>query len=128
MAAVDAVAACGETIPARSTANPTAAIAATDATLLVDTTVPRATKQPPTKKRATYETRRARGRPGKSTRSNRANEPNAPKRLTCGLENNRWVRPKTEGMTTAARPERRMARRPGSFLLTHAAAIDDARR
>ena len=69
-----------------------------------------------------------RGRPGKSTRSSRANEPKAPKRLTCGFENSRWVSPKTEGMTTAARIDRLTARKSGSFALTHPATPDHNRR
>ena len=65
------------------------------------------------------------GRPGKSTRSNRANEPNAPKRLICGLVKTRYVRPNTEGMTTAARTDRLTARRSGSLALTHSEAVHE---
>ena len=46
-AAVDAVAACGDAMPAKSTTKPTTAIAATAATLCVETTVPSTTKQLP---------------------------------------------------------------------------------
>ena len=47
-AAVVAVAACGATTPAKSTAKPTSAIVTTAATLFVETTVPSTTKQAPT--------------------------------------------------------------------------------
>ncbi len=50
-AAVDAVAAWGETMPAKSTTNPTTAMATTDNALLVDTAVPRAMKAAPVTKR-----------------------------------------------------------------------------
>ena len=46
-AAVDAVAAGGATTPAKSTTKPTTAMAATAASLWVDTTVPSTMKQPP---------------------------------------------------------------------------------
>ena len=48
-AAVVAVAACGATIPVKSTAKPTTAIVTTAATLCVETTVPRTVKQAPTR-------------------------------------------------------------------------------
>ena len=48
-AAVDAVAAWGETMPAKRTPNPTKAITTMAATLWVDTTVPRVMKPVPTK-------------------------------------------------------------------------------
>ena len=47
-AAVDAVAACGATMPAKSTAKPTSAMVTTAATLWVETTVPSTVKQAPT--------------------------------------------------------------------------------
>ena len=50
IAAVDAVAACGEKIPEKSTAKPTTAIATTAATLSVETTVPREMRPLPTMK------------------------------------------------------------------------------
>jgi hypothetical protein len=84
-------------------------------------------KQLPTTKSPRQEMSRVRGRPGKSTRSNKANEPNAPKRLICELEKSRWVRPKTDGITTAARTDRSTAKSPGSFALTHPAALDHER-
>ena len=118
-AAVAPVAAWGEMTPANSTPNPTTAIRTTDATLLVETTVPTAMKQTPTTKRPAYDSSRMRGRPGKSTSNRRANAPKAAKRLVWALEKRRWVRPNTRGMKTAARTERFTARRPGSFFLTH---------
>ena len=50
-AAVDPVAAWGETMPANSTPNPTTAITAMAATLWVETTVPRAMKPVPARAR-----------------------------------------------------------------------------
>ena len=47
-AAVDAVAAGGATMPAKSTPKPTRAMVTTAATLCVETTVPSTMKQPPT--------------------------------------------------------------------------------
>ena len=47
-AAVVAVAACGATIPAKSTAKPTTPIVTTAATLCVETKVPSTVKQAPT--------------------------------------------------------------------------------
>src|ERR1700722_13736595 len=72
--------------------------------------------------------RRVRGRPGKSTRRSKANEPKAPKRLSCALEDTTWAIAKTEGMTTAALAERLMAKKSGSFALTHPAMPDHNRR
>ena len=39
------------------------------------------------------------------------------------MEKSTWVRPKTKGMTTAARTDRVTATSPGSFALTHAATF-----
>ncbi len=51
-AAVDAVTAWGETIPMKSTPNPTIAIATTASTFCCETTVPRVMKTIPTRKSA----------------------------------------------------------------------------
>ncbi len=96
-AAVDADAACGETIPPKSTPKATAAITVMAAASWVETTVPSVMKQLPTTKRAAYEVRRVRGRPGNSTSSNRAKEPKAPKRLTCGVREEQMGEPEHRG-------------------------------
>ena len=80
--AVDAVAAWGSTIPAKSTTNPTTPMVATAAALLVDTTVPRAIRTLPPTHNPRYDTRRVRGAPVNSTSRRRANDPNAAKRPT----------------------------------------------
>ena len=49
----------------------------------------------------------------------RRTQPNAPKRLTSGSEKSAWVRPNTAGITMAARTDRLMARKPGSLCQTH---------
>ncbi len=81
-AAVDAVAARGSTIPAKSTTKPTTAIVTTAATLLVETTVPRMMKTLPATHNPRYDTRRVRVLPVNSTSSKRANEPKAAKSET----------------------------------------------
>ena len=63
-AAVDPVAAWGERIPAKSTQNPTTAMATTAATLSVETTVPTAMKQPPTTEEAEVGDQSGAGSPG----------------------------------------------------------------
>lgn len=80
--AVDAAAACGDTIPAKSTANPTTAMTPTETHLCVETTVPSAMRPLPTSQSRTKENRRVRGRPGKSTSRSSAKDPKAPRRLT----------------------------------------------
>ena len=114
-AAVDAVAAWGDTIPVNSTAKPTTAIVMTAATLWVDTTVPSTVKQAPTTKSPPYEASRTWGRPVNSTRRRSANEPKAPNNEICGSEKIACVSAKTIGMTTAARTDRLITRRSGSL-------------
>ena len=70
-AAVDAVAACGARIPAKSTAKPTTAIVTTAATLFVETTVPSTVKQAPEDEEAGVAGEPRPGRPVNSTRSRR---------------------------------------------------------
>ena len=92
-AAVVAVAACGATIPAKSTPKPTTAMVTTAATLFVETTVPSTVKHGTDEVEASVRGEAGVGAgPVNSTRRSSANEPKAPNRRDLRIRERRHGR------------------------------------
>ena len=107
------------TTPAKSTPNPTITIPAAASHGEREQTVPTQTKTAPASARPACALRRSAIVPEKSTSSNIANEPNAANVASVGLPITRSPSANMAGMTTAARPARRSAARPGSCDRIH---------
>jgi len=103
------------TTPAKRTAKAMTAIAAVATASEFEASVPRHTKTPQTTESANWACRRSRIGPVKSTSSTMAKEPNAANVASAGLPMTRSPSANIAGMTIAARPARRSARRPGSW-------------
>ena len=107
------------TAPANSTPKPTTSIAAAAIQAEVDASVPRQTSAAPATASASSACSRARIEPLNSTNSSSAKEPNAANVAMVALPITSVLRASIAGITTAARPARRSAMKPGSRCFSH---------